>query len=481
MRRLTDGDGLSLVSDVLVPVFKYSRTGLCFLAACVLGSVAFFLIQPKVYASHAALMVTGSRADVALGAGQRELLVNNAIQDETLNNELELLFSPTLHLRTAALLAPELDEEAQAKLAGEFGFEADRRHRTNIIEVSTRAESADVAHRNLATLIDTYFERRAEVLGTPRAVSFYDRQIEDARLEMETVRAGLNEELLIKGVGFLEDGNDDPLQAQKRLGFQRLSEYQSQLDAAMVTKQEISKRVSALRRQLASEPEHLTSANRFQMDPQLEELERGLASLRLERDDLLQRYTPQSTRVSQVESQIRMVEERIATVEAKVGLSGTERNPLYQELRRTLMAAEGEASAAQASIAELQQQIEREQATMNALTTSGPLIEDLHQQLKLAKERLESYERKRETARLSADLDASQLVNVSLIDEPSLEPDPVSQGYFLIGLAALVLGVLGGLALAFFRGLADQRLVTENDLSRLGVHPIGLLPEAELR
>ena len=88
------------------------------------------------------------------------------------------------------------------------------------------------------------------------------------------------------------------------------------------------------------------------------------------------------------------------------------------------------------------------------------------------------YQKKHEEARISAAMDQQRIVNVS-IAQPAQRPlRPVAPNKLLNLLLGLLLGVFGGLGLAFVTEYLDHSFTTGHDLeARLGIPLLGAIPE----
>jgi uncharacterized protein involved in exopolysaccharide biosynthesis len=112
------------------------------------------------------------------------------------------------------------------------------------------------------------------------------------------------------------------------------------------------------------------------------------------------------------------------------------------------------------------------------LNEKGFVIEKMARKVESAREAYLLYKKKYEEARISVGMDKQKLVNVS-IAQPAEKPlTPVAPKTTLNLLLAIVLGLLGGVTLAFAVDYFDHSLSTGEELERtLKVPLLAAIPE----
>ena len=261
---------------------------------------------------------------------------------------------------------------------------------------------------------------------------------------------------------------------------ERLSRVQNELADAEVEMEESQYRVANLRSRLATEPERLESANRFNQDAAAEEIEIGLAALELERDRLLQDFKPDSRYVRDIDTQITLARARLAALQDESGgIGGTEINPIHQEVTSELLRAEAQLDGAQGKYQSLQNQVLALKSELDDLNAKAFGVERLRRETQAAEESFLLYRKKHEEARISAAMDQQKIINVT-IAQPAQRPlRPVSRRLGINLLLAMVVGVLGGLGLAFgFEFYLDHTFTTGEEMERrLGLAHLASIPE----
>jgi len=189
----------------------------------------------------------------------------------------------------------------------------------------------------------------------------------------------------------------------------------------------------------------------------------SLQSLELEREQLLSRYTADSTPVREIDKRISQVRDYIAAQNGEGGLVRRGPNPNHQALEARLSTLRSEGRALQEQVAELRTQrsgVEARQSRLNALL---PRYQELQRRRDLYSDNVRSFsEREIEEATLR-ELSAAEADNIRVI-EPARTPSagtslklPVAAlSFMLAGLTALIAGLWSAFSR---RGLGTPRSV----------------------
>jgi uncharacterized protein involved in exopolysaccharide biosynthesis len=354
--------------------------------------------------------------------------------------------------------------------------------KTNVIEVSYRSTDPDWATRVVKIFTESYIEHRAERGQAKEAVSFFEGQMRAAERRLRETEGALEEFARTSGFTITKGPpGTDSLAGQKALILDRLAELRNELADAGTKVQELSSQIANLKERLAAEPERLVSPDRSYRGPEGEVIEQRLAELRLERDALLQDFKPDSRYVRDIETQIKLAEDRLSEVQAQqVGtIDGTEVNPLHRELKGELLRAEVELDATRARYRSLSEQVDRYQANLEALNKNAFHFENLQREARAAEDEYLLYRKKVEESRISVAMDKQKLINVT-IAQPAQRPlTPEGQGPKTVVLLALLFGVLGGLGAAFGTEFyLDRSFTTGEEMERrIGLVHLASIPE----
>lgn len=451
------------------------------------------------------LLVNKARAEIPLGPTDSTQLIVRHLSEEDLNSEIEILRSrqlieevlETLGVDESSRPVPGLVGQTKTSLKRLLGntelsfFDATVVHlqerieisairKSNVIRVSYRSPDAEWATRVVHVLTERYLERRAEMYQAPQAVSFFEEQMSAAGERLNEAERDLTTFLDQAGITMVKGPRDsDPLEAQKALVVNRLARLQNDLGDTEVEMQGLLHEISSLRARLNQEPERLQSSSSLNQDSSIDEIERALTALQLERDALLQEFKPDSRHVRDIDTQIELARVRLDEAQAKIGnIDGTEFNPTYQELKSELLRAEAQLEGTRARSVSLQQQADEYRRELDEVNRTAYEIGKLRRATRAAEDDYVLYRKKHEEARISAAMDQQQLINVT-IAQPAQKPlRPIPRGLMMRLVAALFVGVVGGLGIAFVKEFHLSRSFTTGDEieRRMGLAHIASIP-----
>jgi uncharacterized protein involved in exopolysaccharide biosynthesis len=491
--------------DFLTIVFKRQRLIVAFfVTTVVVVTLGTFLTAPT-YEATASILVKKASAEVPLVPSESSQLIISQVTPEDLNSEVAILKSraaiedalrslgvdeswrdegPLARARRAVsqmLGAPRLSYFDEMVLHLEKQIEVEAVRKSNVLQVSYRHKDPVQAQKVVAALTERYISQRSKLYGSPGATTFFDEETRAAATRLKGAEQALKTYSSEAGVSVLGlPGDTQSLAAEKEATLQRLADFEKQLGEARVAVRQQTERVAALERQLAAEPPRLRSAARLNQDPTTEELEKALVTLQLQRDALIQDYKPTNRRVRDLDEQIRVTQERLAAADSEVAsINKTEVNPVHQELKGTLLAARADLTGAHARYASLESQVRAQRQRLDELSQTGLTTDALRREARAAEQAYMLYQKKHEEARISAAMDKT-IVNVSLAQPAELPLRPIAPRKALNLLLALILGVAGGLGLAFVAEYFDHSFTTGHDLeSRLGIPLLGAIPDQD--
>ncbi len=495
--------------DLLTVVFKRRWLVVLSVVSVVIIAALLTILSPPIYEVNASLLVNKSRAEIPIGPKDAQQLVVSSIGPEELNSEIEILKSRQLIEEVLDELETEQPPEVSSWLTsaknsirktigGFLGTEELSRRsqmivhlqrtlyvtgvrKSNVIRLSYRSKDAEWATQVVKTLTDRYLDKRARMYQSPQAVTFFEEQMLSAKNELEERETALEEFLESAGITMvMGPRGSDALAAQKGHVLDRLSRVKNELGDASVQVEESQHRALNLRDRLATEPERLQSANRVNQDAAGEEIEKGLAAMEMERDRLLQDFKPDSRFVRDIDTQIELARERLRELEAEGGsIGGTEPNPVHQQLRSELVRAEAALEGARGRYLSLESQVSRLETELEDLNNKAFEMEQLRREAQAAEEDYLLYRKKHEEARISAAMDQQKIINVTVAQPAQLPLRPVARGLKRNLILALMLGLLGGLGLAFGAEFyVDHTFTTGEEMERkLGLVHMASIPE----
>jgi uncharacterized protein involved in exopolysaccharide biosynthesis len=503
-----DGPGRFSLRDLLTIVFKRRVLISLFALTVVVAVMALGMMAPDTYEVMATLLVNEARAEVPLAPAASQQLIINQVSEQDLNSEIEILKSRQLieevlhELGVDESSVPEGGKRRSilGSIRGLIGskrlsyfnglvvdlqdaIEISPIRKSNVIKISYQSEDPDWATRVVGTLTGRYLERRAERYKSPQAVLFFEQQMRDAHERLIKSEKVLERYADESSITIVDDSSgSDSLAAQKGLVMQRLSGLESSLGNAEVELQSQRRQVASLQEMLRHEPERLESSSRFNQDAASEEIEKALASLRLQRDALLQDFKPDSRHVRDIDTQIKMAEDRLEQTLGGMSVSGTESNTVFLQLKGELLRAEALLEGTRARVSSLKTQVVEYRKELDNLNAKAFDLESLQRDARTAEEDYLLYRKKHEEARISAAMDQEKFINVTVAQPAQLPLKPKPTGLFMRLVVAMFVGILGGVGFAFgLENYFDRSFTTGEDIERkLGIPHIASIPEGEM-
>jgi uncharacterized protein involved in exopolysaccharide biosynthesis len=165
--------------------YRRKRMVLACAVTTLIAAVLAGLVFPS-YEAEAKILVTRTRIDPAISsqADEKQRILRDAVTEEEINSEVELLNSYDLLERVAlasglasAKDAKEDIAKAVQKLDAKLKVQPIRR--SNMIIVSYRSRSPEVANRVISNLTSLYLDKHVAVHRTGADGDFFDKQAKD--------------------------------------------------------------------------------------------------------------------------------------------------------------------------------------------------------------------------------------------------------------------------------------------------------------
>jgi polysaccharide chain length determinant protein (PEP-CTERM system associated) len=263
----------------------------------------------------------------------------------------------------------------------------------------------------------------------------------------------------------------------------RISQLRTQIENTQLELIEKRSQEAALASQLSGESEvNAVHTTQGIYDTQLADLQQQLATLLLT-------YTDQYPDVIRVRHQIQDLQQQIAQSDQRkqaaqaagtpIPLDNTvQMNPLYQQLKIQLAAAEGDAAAASARISASQSMLAGELERSKRIGNSENVTAELTRDYDVNRDVYQDLLKRRENARVSMNLDAEQRGLTFLIQNPAVMPlEPSGLRFMHFGVAGLCLSLAIPFGLLFALVRFDPRVRSADQLERaIGFNVLATVP-----
>lgn len=459
--------------DVASVMFRHKRLlSISFFTVIFLTSVTALVMPPK-YESSVKLLVQREREDTLISPDRSGPYpaAPPEISEADLNSELELLRTDDI-LRKTVLQnglagtnpSPLKIDRAVEKLKDTLHI--DPINKSNIIGVTYRSTSPQLSANVLNSLVALYLDKHLQIRRSNREYQFFDQQ------------AAIYKEKLQQVEKQIADSNT----VAPQLTRDQMVDKQADLAAsAATTNAEIAEtrmRIASLEQLEKQTPERLVTEKKTADNPQLlQNMKSTLLSQELERDQLLAKYQPSYRPVQDLNK-------RIADTQALIALQ--EKEPVREQTTNQNTAYEWIGTELAKAQADLQGLLGRQTADSAILVSNGQNLrnlnvdaiqqQDLLRQAKTAEDNYLLYSQKREEARISDELDASKIMNVSVVQSAMVPAMHVHQRAKLMMFGVLA-AILISMAIALVSDFFDPRFRTLHELaSSLDVPVLAAIP-----
>jgi uncharacterized protein involved in exopolysaccharide biosynthesis len=474
--------------DLLAIGFRHKRAFLLCFCGILAGSVVAVFMVPPQYQSVSQILVKRERVDSVVSAEKNNpLQVKGEVTEEEMNSEADLITSEDVLRKTVIDSGLEKHKSALALILGEPTQEQKiakavdrlRGHlrveplkKTNVIEVSYTGNNAKQAAQVLNNLVAAYVEKHVAIHRPAGQFEFFDEETNRYKHDLDEAEAQLRK--------FSQEQGGVAPQISRDITLQKLNDFSAGLELTRAEMAATEKRINNLEQQAGATPDRLTTAVRESDDGAvLQQLKSTLLTLELKRTELLTKYQPGYRLVQEVDKQIADTRTAIAAEESKpLREQTTDRNPTYSWINEELAKAKSDYSAEQARATATQAVVSMYQSRAQKLEQSGLIQQDLLREAKQNEDNYLLYLHKREEARIEEALDRTRILNVAMVQEPTVPVAPVRPPY-IFGIVGLLLAVTLSTGVVFTREYLDSSFRTPSEvLSELRIPVLAALPLA---
>lgn len=318
---------------------------------------------------------------------------------------------------------------------------------SHIIEIALQGELAENTFIVLKSLLKNYFEHRSKVFSQEKGLNFFSDQSHDFREKLDKA------EKKLKAFELTENIYD----FAKQIGtdIELISKLTDQLKMLEITYAEGNARTTMLKADLTNDPEMVNLSEEMHKISAIQELEKGLVPVLIERSAISGRFSKTSRQYQNIDSQILMLREEIR-----------------YEVEKAINTDELELEGMCVRIECLKFKISELKSDVSNLNQQSIYYEEIKRKVDMYKNNLNIYENKTENARVFKRKSKSQLANVSVASDPACSRQPIAPKRFALFLISLGLGVLVAAFLPFVMESIDNKLKSADDVEVLVGLPV---------
>ncbi|TKJ33540.1 MAG: hypothetical protein CEE38_20495 [Planctomycetes bacterium B3_Pla] len=508
----------SSLRDLYYILFRHKRKIIVFFLAVMIVTAVGIVLTTEAYLSEAKLLVRLGRENVTLDptAATGTIAPIRPSYESVINTELDILRSQEIAEMAVDAIGPEvlfnkehpvnsITGKTIAKIkrpayilakrlrkllrppsdAGTSGssskrdravwmimdnFQIQTQKFSSTISLAYKSQNPKLAQEVLAKLIDSYLEKHITVHQTPGSHQFFIQQTEYLRGRLTQLEDELRNMRNETGISLLDE--------QHRLTLGNISTLEKNLDATEIALAASTATVEALHKTLAEIPDTVVATITEGLpNVAADGMRQRLYDLQLQEQDLLSKYEPESRHVQDIHRQI-------VAAQALLSQEKSERTQLTKGLNTTYVDLQSSLLSEQASMSSLQAQVEviktklasarGEVSTRNDVEVK---VKALTREIEVQQANYRKYSENLEQARIDDALESGKISNIGILQAATLPVRPISSRKMLTLFLGLVLGMLGGIGLAFFCEYTDHSIRTpEQAEEKLGLSTLTCIP-----
>lgn len=336
---------------------------------------------------------------------------------------------------------------------------------TNLIEVSYTTYDAKWAARFVNDLIAKHRDRIRALSDRPQAGNLYHEEKIEALKRLRFANDSLASFRRENGANLLS-GDETHL---RRV----LSDLEAERVRAETHILELAAKVQFLSAEISLHPDTIAAESKVTESESVKFLNSRILELELQRSDLLSRYTPTSIRVQDIERQIEEAKRLLSSKEREtLSEIKTVLNPAYQALEIDLVETRSTLSAAEAKVEALSSQVADYRQKLNFLESTAADLERFQTDVQRAGEDYDEYSKKEQEARFSSTLGEVGIDELIMVSEAMPPKEPVADSKVTLLGGGLLLGLVMGIAVAFFKDWIDPSIKGSAQAYRLSGIPV---------
>lgn len=343
-----------------------------------------------------------------------------------IRNGLKFVSERVQNALIALKIIPELTFREKTLLALEHALDAERERDSDVILVTLRLPSPEIAVRFLDRLLVRFHDRHIEVHKDTASSQFFHRQSESYKSKLDSFEQAKQQ---IRREYALTSINEERAKLLTRLHALHTENEQDVRERALLPKSPGEGKVAEARGEAGVS------------NPSINLLRDRITQLRMNRVELYGIYPSNSPQIADAN-------EEIDTLEIV----------LFRALDRR--------------IAERQKQIDDIQARLTAINTGEDKLSEIEREREIAGQNYASYINRWEDARVSEEMDRRRVANIAILSAPQMPIRPVAPRKLLIAVMSIPAGLILGIGLALFFEYTNDRIRHPRDLARLSDVPL---------
>ncbi|MBV9552841.1 MAG: hypothetical protein JO032_08635 [Alphaproteobacteria bacterium] len=428
------------------------------LSALVIGYS--YMLTPYYEATTRLLVKSGREFQTRSDPNQPVVAVPSSTKQEIVNSEIQILTSRDLveavvNKIGAGRLYPGAGIDAAIR---DFAadFKASPVEQADVIDASYRNRDRGVAVEALATVVELYQQKHADMFADPR-FKFLEQQTRQYQDQLDAVTK--KESDLRSGKSLFD------VDAQRAKLLDERASTGAILDQLKSQSIDTHQRIDFLTNRLKTTPA-LIPGGVSQADV-VEQAKARLLDLQVKQQQLKERYVGDVKPLRDAEAEIAKLKDFVSRNDPMNRKEWSQRNTAYDDMTVALNRALADAAPLDQQIALRQQQAQQTEAKLRDLESGATAIGDLERERRVLEELVHTYRTRYEEARMNEDLDRDRIVSISIVQRPDAPARPAGPRHLPFALAGILIGLVGAAAVLLYRLVFRETLITVESVERI--------------
>lgn len=372
-------------------------------------------------------------------------------------------------------LEKRLDPRERAILAVSGGIKVAPIKDSDILELRVRMPGSKLCVEVAKALLDDYLQSRIVIRRASAGSEFFRQETAEARQHMDRLQAARE---AIRTRWDLSAPEEQKSQYLKQLSGIENEVVQNEADIAKLRRQQ-----DLMSTRLGSMPDMVHKEQVDSNNPSIQSIKERITALEVERSKTATRYQPDSEVIKKLDSEIADLQAALSREQPTIVSSVTsESNPLKREFHGNIEMQSVQIAGLETRDSALRKPADEIRGNLRSLDRGLDSLESAEREYKLAEQDYLLASKRFDEARMSEQLDAQRVANVSLVEPPVAPLKPVSPNRIFLMEIAMPVSLLLGIALAALAESLDDRIsnergiLTVEDLAYLGTMDVTAEP-----
>ena len=306
-------------------------------------------------------------------------------------------------------------------------------------------------------LLDEYMRRRAAARQSPASMKFFEGRLAEARARLA--------ELQRNRFGIRSRWNLSAPEEQRSLYLKELSAIETELTQNNAEMQRLNRQRELMTERVQDLPVLAQKEQTESRNPSLHTLKERITALGVERSKAASKYQPTSEVLQKMDAEIADLQAVLGKEQATVLNSVvSESNPVRRQFDASIEQETVQAAGLEKRNSYLREPAAELSKRVHGIDRGLDLAESTDREYRRAEQDYLTYAKRYEDARLSEELDALRVANVSMVGSPETPLKPVYPKRLFLMEIAMPLSLLLGIALCALLETTEDRVFDERSL-----------------